>query len=123
VLGAPPREPGADAPRASGTLATHYAPRTRSHLVPPHALVAEWRQHADRDERVAVLARSIAPPEDFEGAWITAPEAPEGYARLLYAALRELDHAGADALLIEAVPDDDAWRAVRDRLARATHPG
>ncbi len=120
VLGVTPREPGIDAPRASGTLAAHYAPHTRSRLVPPHALVAEWRQHADRDERVAVLARSVGPPGDFEGAWITAPKAPEAYARLLYAALRELDHAGADALLIEAVPDDDTWRAVRDRLERAT---
>jgi L-threonylcarbamoyladenylate synthase len=122
VLGMAPREPGADAPRASGTLASHYAPRTQSHLVPPHALVAEWRQHAERDEQVAVLARTVEPPEDFEGAWISAPATVEGYARHLYAALRELDHAGVDALLIEAVPDDDAWLAVRDRLERATHP-
>ena len=122
VLGVAPREPGADAPRASGTLASHYAPHTRARLVTPNTLVAEWRQHADRDERIAVLARTIVQPEDFEGAWITAPGTPAGYARLLYAALRELDHVGADALLIEAVPGDDAWRAVRDRLDRATHP-
>jgi hypothetical protein len=40
---------------------------------------------------------------------------------MLYAALRELDAARADALLIEDVPDDAPWLAVRDRLARATH--
>ena len=109
-----------DAPRASGPLASHYAPRTEARLVAPHALVAEWRQHAERDESVAVLARTIGRPEDFDGAWFTAPPAPDAYARTLYAALRKLDTARADALLIEAVPDNDAWLAVRDRLERAT---
>ena len=32
VLGVAPREPGADAPRASGTLASHYAPHTRARM-------------------------------------------------------------------------------------------
>jgi len=120
VLGEALQMPGADAPRASGTLASHYAPRTEARLVAPHALVAEWRQHAERDESVAVLARTISQPEDFDGAWFTAPPAPDAYARTLYAALRKLDTARADALLIEAVPDNDAWLAVRDRLERAT---
>ena len=120
VLGAAPLEPSADAPRASGTLASHYAPRTAARLVLPHALVAEWRQHAERDEGVAVLARTVARPEDFDGVWLMAPVAPEAYARALYAALRELDAARVDALLIESVPDGDAWLAVRDRLTRAT---
>ena len=31
-----------------------------------------------------------------------------------------LDAANADVILIEAVPDDDDWLAVRDRLTRAT---
>ena len=120
VLGEALQMPGADAPRASGTLASHYAPRTEARLVAPHALVAEWRQHAERDESVAVLARTVDRPEDFDGPWITAPRAADAYARALYAALRELDTARADALLIESVPGDDAWLAVRDRLERAT---
>ena len=33
--------------------------------------------------------------------------------------LHDADAAGADVLLVEAVPDDDAWLAVRDRLRRA----
>jgi len=33
--------------------------------------------------------------------------------------LRALDAANADAILIEAPPDDAAWLAVRDRLTRA----
>ena len=73
------------------------------------------------DYAVGVLARTAARPADFDGRWIAAPQDSEGYARRLYAALRELDAAHADTLLIEDVPDDDAWHAVRDRLARATH--
>ncbi|HXU50480.1 MAG TPA: L-threonylcarbamoyladenylate synthase [Casimicrobiaceae bacterium] len=108
------------APRASGTLASHYAPRTRARLVAAHALAAEIAQHAERDEAVAVLARTAPCPAEFDGRWIAAPADAEGYARTLYAALRELDAAHADAILIEAVPDAPPWQAVRDRLARAT---
>jgi L-threonylcarbamoyladenylate synthase len=39
---------------------------------------------------------------------------------MLYANLRELDDAKADAILVECVPDDAAWAAIRDRLTRAT---
>ena len=46
---------------------------------------------------------------------------PDGYAHDLYAHLRALDAADADVLLIEDVPDEPAWLAVRDRLTRATH--
>ena len=49
-----------------------------------------------------------------------APSDPVGYAHDLYANLRTLDDAGAATLLIEAVPGDPPWQAVRDRLARAT---
>jgi len=121
VLGAHPGQPDAGAPRASGTLASHYAPKTRARLVPAHALLAELAQHLARDEDVAVLARTAQKPAEFDGRWYAAPRDSEGYARVLYAALRELDAAHADSLLIEDVPDRVDWQAVRDRLTRATH--
>ena len=40
--------------------------------------------------------------------------------RTLLANLRALDKSGVDAILVEQVPDDHDWDAVRDRLARAT---
>ena len=121
ALGTRLRAPDASAPRASGTLASHYAPRTAAHLVASHALLPELELLTDRDETVAVLARTLVQPEDFDGAWITAADDADGYAQMLYAALRELDAARADALLIEDVPDEPEWLAVRDRLLRATH--
>ena len=47
------------------------------------------------------------------------PAAPEAYARGLYSAFRQLDQAGNDLILVEAVPDEPRWAAVADRLRRA----
>jgi L-threonylcarbamoyladenylate synthase len=121
VLGRELEAPSADAPRASGTHASHYAPRTAAFLVDAHAMATELMRLAERDEVVAVLARNVPRPADFDGPWIEAPRDADGYARDLYANLRALDAEQADAILIEAPPDDATWLAVRDRLARATH--
>lgn len=119
VLGSPPRAAGAGAPRAPGMLAAHYAPATPATVVAPRVLHAEIEQLLERDEAVAVLARTVARPADFAGTWIHAPTACAAYAHDLYANLRALDDARADAILIEAVPEGEGWLAVRDRLARA----
>jgi L-threonylcarbamoyladenylate synthase len=120
VLGGAPRAAGDDALRAPGRLPSHYAPRTPASLLDRDALRAEAAQLADRDEVVAVLARTATRPEDFDGTWLDAPQDAEGYAHDLYANLRRLDAANADAILIEDVPDTSEWMAVRDRLTRAT---
>jgi L-threonylcarbamoyladenylate synthase len=119
VLGQPLAEADANAPRASGTLAAHYAPRTPANLLATDMLRAEITQLDERDEIVAVLARTLARPADFTGVWLPAPADARQYAHDLYANLRTLDAANADVILIENVPDDDAWLAVRDRLSRA----
>jgi L-threonylcarbamoyladenylate synthase len=110
VLGVPLRTPKADAPRAPGTLASHYAPRTPSRLVGADALMT--------DDNVAVLSRTAAPRNER---WIAAPRDATAYAHDLYANLRALDAMGAAEILIEDVPASEAWNAVRDRLVRATH--
>jgi L-threonylcarbamoyladenylate synthase len=47
------------------------------------------------------------------------PRDPHAYAQKLYAALRELDTAGCNEILIEAPPEAPEWSAVGDRLNRA----
>jgi L-threonylcarbamoyladenylate synthase len=114
VLGRMPRAPSVEAPRASGTLPSHYAPRTPSRLIESGDLA--WI-----DASAAVLARTLPRPANWHASrWIVAPDEPVRYAHDLYANLRMLDAVGAKILLIEAVPDHTAWQAVRDRLARAT---
>jgi L-threonylcarbamoyladenylate synthase len=121
VLGRTPRLPSADAPRASGRLALHYAPRTPARLLDAAAL----RDAAlrNRGKHIAVLAHSIAQPPSFEGTWLDAPGHDAAYAQSLYANLRALDALAADEIWIEAPPDGPEWGAVRDRLRRATHRG
>jgi L-threonylcarbamoyladenylate synthase len=120
ALGYAPHEADSAAPRASGTLPAHYAPRTPASLVAAGTLRAEVAQLVARDEIVAVLARTVARPADFAGLWLRSPADAAAYAHDLYANLRALDAANADTMLIESVPDDDGWLAVRDRLHRAT---
>ena len=120
VLGSMPLARDAAAPRASGTLTSHYAPHTPASLVASDGLYAELGQLAERDERVAVLAWSADAPEPFDGVWIRAPRDAASYARTLYANLRGLDMAKADSILIERVPQGGDWIAIGDRLSRAT---
>ncbi|HEY3178102.1 MAG TPA: L-threonylcarbamoyladenylate synthase [Casimicrobiaceae bacterium] len=120
VLGRSPRPPDAAAPRVSGSLTSHYAPRTPASLLKADALRAELTHLVERDEQVAVLARTIERPDDFEGVWIAGGADAAEYARDLYANLRALDGANADVILIEGPPDDPGWLAICDRLTRAT---
>jgi len=114
VLQEPVLEKGAAAPRHSGGLERHYAPQTPARLVAPHALDTEILK-CGLD--IAVLA--FSKPDERVDFWIRMPRDPQGYARRLYAALRELDGAGCGAILIESPPDTAEWDAVRDRLQRA----
>lgn len=116
VLGETPAVAGGEAPRAPGTLERHYAPRTRTRLVEPEALLTEVR---DAPGSLAVLARRDKPDQVADVVWCTLPDDPAGFARGLYASLRQLDRCGAEQLLIEAVPSTPGWLAVADRLRRA----
>ncbi len=107
----------AEAPRHSGGLERHYAPRTPAQLVSPHELDAEIGKWHAKGSDVAVLAFSR--PDERVDYWLRMPKDPAAYAQKLYAALRELDSAGCERILIEAPPQDDSWAAVRDRLRRA----
>jgi L-threonylcarbamoyladenylate synthase len=101
-------------PRHSGGLERHYAPRTPARLVPTYALDGEI---ANGKHKVAVLAFSR--PDERVDYWLRMPRDPHAYAQRLYAALRELDSAGCERILVEAPPDAPEWDAVRDRLRRA----
>ncbi len=104
----------ADSPRHSGGLERHYAPRTPARLVPTHALD---KAISSAGNRVAVLAFSR--PDERVDYWLRMPREPAAYAQRLYAALRELDSAACEAILVEAPPEAPEWAAVHDRLRRA----
>jgi L-threonylcarbamoyladenylate synthase len=107
-------EKAVDAPRHPGGMERHYAPRTPAQLVFSYELDKTIAQ-AKGD--VAVLAFSR--PDEQVGYWLRMPRDPKAYAQRLYAALRELDTAGCERIIIEAPPGSPEWSAVRDRLGRA----
>jgi L-threonylcarbamoyladenylate synthase len=108
--------PGADSPRASGTLEAHYAPRTPMLLLERGALEREAAQQQALGQRVALLALDTL-PGGFAGEAL--PAQARAYAHGLYAALRALDAGGAHLLLVQRPPDSAKWLAVNDRLRRA----
>jgi L-threonylcarbamoyladenylate synthase len=114
VLNANVGEKSNSSPKHSGGLERHYAPRTPARLIPSYDLDKEI---ARLREKVAVLAFSR--PDERVDYWLRMPRDPQAYAQKLYGALRELDTAGCEEILVEAPPDAPEWVAVRDRLQRA----
>ncbi len=112
-------EADGDAPRASGTLESHYAPQARVRLMDAQALQAAldvlgrdargigvWSRTPLRLPSRAVLHKSM--PPDAAAA-----------ARELFAVLRGFDAEGVGLIWIEPPPDTPEWAGVRDRLQRA----
>ena len=120
VLGQAPHAPDAQAPRASGTLAAHYAPRTPMSLVSADGIESAVRACASAGLRAALWSRQ-RPDSSLPGVvrWQPQPHDPEDFARQLYDTLRRLDALGLDRVLVERVPQGPGWDAVRDRLGRA----
>jgi L-threonylcarbamoyladenylate synthase len=121
VLGEPLAEPDAQAPRASGTLAAHYAPAARVRLLDAERLALRLATAAASGglEGVAVYSRAQPPAGAALLTWQPLPTEPAAAAHELFAVLRALDAAGAREIWVEAPPRDPAWDGVRDRLGRA----
>jgi L-threonylcarbamoyladenylate synthase len=111
----------AGAPRVSGSLESHYAPRAKARLLEMPALVASGNAAALQSPAVAVVALCMHEPQGLDSRVrvIRMPAQAAAYARCLYATLNDLDQQGSDLLLIERPPESAQWEAVRDRLQRA----
>ena len=118
VIGLTPAGASANAPRASGTLAAHYAPTTPMKMVSRERLWDVLNAYRHSGRHCGVLAHSQLPQEGPH-VWHPLPLDPAGYAHGLYGALRDLDHAGVALIAVEAIPAGPAWAAVADRLKRA----
>jgi L-threonylcarbamoyladenylate synthase len=128
AAGQPLRERDAQAPRASGTLAAHYAPRARLRLMPAGMLQAaldvlgpppagKTGAAAAPVPAVAVYSRTVRVPPAM--VWRRMPQDAAAAAHELFFALRELDASGAQIIWVEQPPDHSGWDGVRDRLQRA----
>ena len=117
------------APRASGTLEAHYAPRAKLRLMPAAALadaLAIWvaADHAvtaprPAGPRLAVYSRTVRTPRAAALVARRMPDSPRAAAYELFAVLRELDALGVALIWVEPPPPGAEWAGVRDRLERA----
>jgi L-threonylcarbamoyladenylate synthase len=120
VLGCRPAiETATGAPRVSGSLAAHYAPQTPMRLIAGERLLDFLNAQRHKGDACGVISHSLPPHAGMPHIWRMLPADPVGYAHELYAALRDMDHAGMSLITVEALPDDPAWAAVADRLRRA----
>jgi L-threonylcarbamoyladenylate synthase len=105
------------APRASGTLPSHYAPKAHVKLVKRVEMLEMLSSHKGR--RLGVLALEVKVPRLNPALQRVVPAIAAQYAHDLYATMRALDAQNVDLILVETPPASPAWSAIHDRLARA----
>ena len=115
--------PDRSAPRAPGTLVSHYSPVTPLSIVPGGEIDQLAESLSEGGQRIAVLAQRL-PLKTYQSVtWINAGSRAAAFAHDLYANLRVLDKAGCTRILVQEVPGDERWDAVRDRITRAAAAG
>ncbi|MGE0581348.1 MAG: L-threonylcarbamoyladenylate synthase [Steroidobacteraceae bacterium] len=106
------------APRVPGSTPSHYAPATPVTIVPADEIDTRAEDASEGGRRIAVLAQRLPLKTYPSVTWINAGRRADAYAHDLYANLRTLDKAGCEQILVQEVPADDKWDAIRDRLMR-----
>ncbi|MGH7969151.1 MAG: L-threonylcarbamoyladenylate synthase [Limisphaerales bacterium] len=123
--------------RSPGLLRKHYAPRAS-------LVLWSWRDEAELRRRVAQFSSSLpageglgvrAPHSEVQRVHVIAhthipsgqgfarvsviPHDAVAFARAIYAELHACDQAGAELIIVEALPPGGEWQAIADRLHRA----
>jgi len=109
--------------KSPGQLAKHYAPKAK-------LIVLKWRNETDLNAQIAtlknkfpqphVIAHTHIPSQAGFGSVSVIPHDAEAYARALYGELHRCDELGAGLIVVEAPPETSEWRAIADRLKRAS---
>src|SRR5206468_1225377 len=97
----------------------HYSPSTPLRIVDSNLLDSLLTDYVKHGDTIAVLAMRSAKDTQKSITWINASSDALAYGHSLYADLRALDKVGAKLIVVEQVPADEQWQAVRDRLQRA----
>lgn len=108
-----------NAPRASGTLAAHYAPQAPLRLMAGPMLQTALDVLGHEAPRLAIYARTPIKSRAENVLVRRMPDDAAATAQQLFAVLRGFDAAGVKLIWVENPPDMPEWDGVRDRLARA----
>jgi len=114
-----PGQAQGEAPRASGTLESHYAPNATLRLMDAKALQTALDLLGADAKNIAVYARTLLRTRSAAIITRRMPDDAAATAQQLFAALRRFDEQGARLIWVETPPPDASWDGVRDRLQRA----
>jgi L-threonylcarbamoyladenylate synthase len=117
---APQEVSGQAAPRASGTLESHYAPRAKVRLMTAQDINAKLLALGPHANNLGLWTNER--PEVSAGAgvlWREQATTAEKAAHDLFSVLRDLDARGVTQIWVQQPPDTPEWEGVRDRLQRA----
>ena len=121
--------PTANAPKASGTLAAHYAPVAKLFLMDKQEMEQKLAERKE-DLSLAVWSRAALNAQSHEPSdekpaihWQQMPIDPVQCAHALFAQLRAFDTLGVNQIWVESPPSNSAWEGVHDRLRRAETAG
>jgi L-threonylcarbamoyladenylate synthase len=122
LAGSTPDSPLEGLLRSPGQLLKHYAPRAK-------LLLLSWDSERDLRtqlvgqklplEKTHVIAHTVIPGGLPFARISVIPHDAEAFARAIYAELHQCDEAGAECIIVEALPATDEWQAIGDRLKRA----
>jgi L-threonylcarbamoyladenylate synthase len=114
--------PKAELLKSPGLLPKHYAPRAKLALW-------SWKNEGELKQqtlnsgiagaKIHVIAHTHIPSDAGLGRVSVIPHDAEAFARAIYAELHACDDAGAELIVVEALPSTHEWRAIVDRLNRA----
>jgi L-threonylcarbamoyladenylate synthase len=116
----------APAPRASGTLESHYAPNAKVRLMDAKALqtaldlLGDGLDGAAVGPTIATYARALLTSRSAQVLRRRMPDDAAATAQQLFAVLRAFDAQGVKLIWIETPPASPEWDGVRDRLERAS---
>lgn len=107
------------APKASGTLEAHYAPRAKVRLMDAATLQTALDVLGAEAASIATYSRSILRTPAPTVLRRHMPQDAAAAAHELFAVLRQLDAQGVNLIWVESPPNTPEWDGVRDRLQRA----
>ena len=108
------------APRASGTLESHYAPTAKVRLMDAKSLQTALDVLGEHAPHIGVYARTVPKTRSDKVRLRRMPADAAEVARQLFAVLREFDTQGVQLIWVESPPEAPEWDGVRDRLRRAS---
>ena len=113
---------GQAAPRASGTLESHYAPRAKVRLMTAADIAHKLQALGPHANNLGLWSAHRPTKEEGLGAgvlWRQQATTAEQAAHDLFSVLRDLDARGVTQIWVQLPPDTLEWEGVRDRLQRA----